>query len=94
MSSIAEDIQLQRLRFWAYRISATPFRGDFIGMRSKPPPMGCGRREKVVQVVSRLKNYLMTVQYRNISIYVVFVFILQLYYEHKVTYFTYSINHA
>ena len=27
-SSIAEDIQLQKLRFWSYAISATPFRGD------------------------------------------------------------------
>ena len=36
-SSIARDIQLQRFRAWACGISATPFRGWFMGLRNKPP---------------------------------------------------------
>ena len=39
MSLIAGDIQLQIFELWAYEISATLFRGRFMGLRSKPPPV-------------------------------------------------------
>ena len=39
MSSIAEDIQLQRFEWLAYGDSATPFRGAFMGLWNEPPPV-------------------------------------------------------
>ena len=37
--NVFRNIQLKRFRAWAYGISATPFRGEFIGLRNKPAPL-------------------------------------------------------
>ena len=58
MTFIDEDIQLQRLRFWSYAISAIPFmQRRFFPLHSKPPPVVEAKSSsyKSAQLVKKLQ---------------------------------------